>query len=665
MAISPLLYPEGDPRRKEYDDLMASPHICAQTKARLAAAAEPGSTVVGVGTHGDYDAIREQALGEARAGDAADDARQQAYDRLDAQRPPEVGGTGGVRGSDEVLDLAKPALDFFATWIDQVWNAGDGRRVDYMSTIWDRFHENRGIDFRAFCDEAADLARARDTVQQTMDAAQAELNTLFGQWQGAGATAARAKLDEGIKPDAQELLDHLDGALQFIPETLSAIHDVLRDKVDAALQLIRPTVAGAPLDTARAIARVAPGGPEHSPAEFDTAVAFFQAQWGVDLAEVGRNGAVGDAAVLAFVVPLCQAWCEQFTAEFRPLLDAFDELCRTANEAIDGHWHQLARFMDGYVNAFTQSGPVAKAPAAPQPTGGVPATASAGAPPAAAPSPTPTVAPPPPAPSPPPAPEPPAGAPTAPAATEPAAAPETVTDVPMPGDEPQTFTVARGGVELSFSEPGPEGTMTISLDDGSGTAKEFVLDFGASERGTAEPVPEGEQDPAPAEEPGPSDAVHRPGPDGVIHIEEGELRVAAEQPDGPDGATVVTVDDGTGEPATYTLTEDTGETDTEAAPGAEQATTPQAFTAGDLFSGEAGPEVSGAGLGTAPGGNEPAGAGVAGGAGGGGGGGASGDGERLSPAKRIALDLFGGDEAAVRISGSLDEGAERAVRFER
>src|SRR5699024_11859140 len=47
--------------------------------------------------------------------------------------------------------------------------------------------------------------------------------------------------------------------------------------------------------------------------------------------------------------------------------------------------------------------------------------------------------------------------------------------------------------------------------------------------------------------------VHRPEDDGRMRSDKGDVQSTAEQPDGPDGPTVVEVDDGSGEPTTYTL----------------------------------------------------------------------------------------------------------------
>lgn len=101
------------------------------------------------------------------------------------------------------------------------------------------------------------------------------------------------------------------------------------------------------------------------------------------------------------------------------------------------------------------------------------------------------------------------------------------------GDQ-DTMTVQHGDKEISITEPDKDGKMDITIEGEDGKAKDYKLDFG----------PEGAKD---------GEQVYKPGPDGKIHIEDGDLKITAEQPDGPDGPTVVTVDDGKGEPHTYTL----------------------------------------------------------------------------------------------------------------
>jgi hypothetical protein len=110
--------------------------------------------------------------------------------------------------------------------------------------------------------------------------------------------------------------------------------------------------------------------------------------------------------------------------------------------------------------------------------------------------------------------------------------------------------VEQGGKTFEMTEPDSDGKMDITVDDGSGTPKDFKLDWpdgNASDPGAVAGTDDGK---------GPDGAYH-PGPDGKIHIQDGDLQITAERPDGAAGPTVVTVDDGQGSPTTYTLGDDT------------------------------------------------------------------------------------------------------------
>ncbi len=120
-------------------------------------------------------------------------------------------------------------------------------------------------------------------------------------------------------------------------------------------------------------------------------------------------------------------------------------------------------------------------------------------------------------------------------------------------DAPGTLTVEQGEQTFTMTEPDDGGAMSITVEGGDGELGEYQLDFGTGETtgdesqgGAAEGFgPRGADETA--------QQVYRPGPDGKIHINDGDLRITAEQPDGPEGPTVVTVDNGKGEPVTYTL----------------------------------------------------------------------------------------------------------------
>lgn len=159
------------------------------------------------------------------------------------------------------------------------------------------------------------------------------------------------------------------------------------------------------------------------------------------------------------------------------------------------------------------------------------------------------------------------------------------------GDQ-DTMTVKHGDKQLSITEPNEDGEMGISIEDRNGKVEDYKLDLGA----------DGDRE---------------------IRIKDGDLRITAAQPLGPDGATVVTVRDGN-ETTTYVL----GEKDAVAAYNeharleAERDTATKATGSGrsDAGGSSSGSSAGGGAGGPAGGGAGGPGAGVGAGGGGGAGG---------------------------------------------
>src|SRR5699024_10727026 len=129
--------------------------------------------------------------------------------------------------------------------------------------------------------------------------------------------------------------------------------------------------------------------------------------------------------------------------------------------------------------------------------------------------------------------------------------------------------------------------MSITIDNGEGDPVEVKLDFGSSSDGELggegqQPGDEGGVVSGADQKIGPGGSgderqeaaapeVYRPDQDGTIHVERDGLAITAERPEGPDGPTTVTVEDGSGEPTTYTLGREAGEWNEEASGSAEGA----------------------------------------------------------------------------------------------
>ncbi|MFD6067746.1 MULTISPECIES: collagen-like domain-containing protein [Amycolatopsis] len=566
----------SEPTPAQIKEILNDPYVTQGTKDAL------------VLSFGGREEAYKKAVAERDANAAGDKkqaaATKQADKDLDSMSRPAAGGS--TTKSDQVLDLGKPALDFFSDWAEQVWNKMPDKpyEISYKTDIWDRFHENREINFQKMFDEVEDLGDAKKAVEQTQKDASAALSTLFHDWKGEGATAAKVKYEQRIQPDAKELIAQMDGAIKLVPSTIDKIYSALKLKVDETLKLRVDKVATAPLFTAKQVVEIANGKVDSKEKLMDVAYWLDSACPGNNLAERLRD----DDCKLNdenkdYAIGAAKQWLKgSFATEFGERFENFKKLCKNANETINTQYHELSRFMEDYTNPFPAPGSE-KPPADDGKgkdkggggdtgggTGGGSGTGSGGGSGSGG------------------------GASTPPAATVP--------ETPKPEDKPaegmnpvtgkpleldpetgkpypidpatgeaikdgidgqDTMTVQKGDNKIEMTEPDKDGKMDIKVDDGKGNEKDYKLDFDdpkGEEGKDGKPGEEGKdgefgpKGTVKEGEPGP-DGVYRPGPDGKIHIQDGNLKITAEQPQGPNGPTVVTVDDGKGEPTTYTLDE--------------------------------------------------------------------------------------------------------------
>ncbi|WP_092777742.1 hypothetical protein [Actinokineospora terrae] len=175
--------------------------------------------------------------------------------------------------------------------------------------------------------------------------------------------------------------------------------------------------------------------------------------------------------------------------------------------------------------------------------------------------------------------------PAMPQPTDPAAAvPETpqVPQVPPTG-APETVTITEGDRSISVQSPDGQGRVSVTVDDGTGKPKTYELDFGQSTPGALDPLTgkpvldpgtgQAGVDPATGRpvvdsvtgQPGVDPVTGRPvpgqdgvqhvqaGPDGKAVIHDGDLTITAERSATDPDTVKITVDDGDGEPVTYTV----------------------------------------------------------------------------------------------------------------
>ena len=520
-------------------------------------------------------------------------------------------GSTGYTTSDELLELAKDGLDTFHKFLPiDAQVPADSQHIDgpldYASDIRERYWEQAGIDFQKFLDDADALRKAHGTLSELRSSTEDDLNALYRDWTGDAANASYQKYSEDIDPPAKDLVSHVEGAAAVIERAVESVFNAVRSKAEEVTRLYSPTVGAATPEIAQKVVTLARG-------EFDSqdqvleVAAWIDAQCGTNIESTMRhdNCDLNDENK-QLVIRECKAWIrESWNVDlYDNLYSAFTSLCDSTKEAVDEAYTTLNKYLGEYSNDFPSDGAGQGDPQNPGAPGGShdpgidagagPGTGNGSG--AASGTGTSGVGG--------------SGAGTggpgggSGAGTSPSAPSMPKIDTPQPdldgltpgrrpdgrddgkpgagtpdvgdilgegsrddgtdgtadpgflrGDDEQgTLTVEQGDKKLEIGEPDAEGRMGITVDDGSGEPAQYELDFGTGDRdartaddGDAEGGEFGPQGGDPTEK------VYRPGPDGKIRIEDGNLTIVAEQPEGPDGPTLVTVDDGTGEPTTYTL----------------------------------------------------------------------------------------------------------------
>ncbi|MGW4489647.1 hypothetical protein ACWEOE_38160 [Amycolatopsis sp. NPDC004368] len=265
-----------------------------------------------------------------------------------ALRAPELGGVG-ARTADEVLAAAAPALDFFAQWAE-IWNAVAPVKIDPDQDVRQKFQDSAGLDFQTFLADATTLAHAHATLAATHADAATAVTTLFRTWQSPAAAAAESAF---AHPD--ELLDHLDAAAQLIPETMTHVFTALQTKVDEALQLCVPSVAGASLPVAHRIVALSEGRAVSQDDLLDLARWLDQTSPGNDLHDRVRDC---DPTANDYATRAARQWLTgPFVAEFHSRYTAFQGSCATATSTIDAHFRALTGFLSVPIEASTVEPP--------------------------------------------------------------------------------------------------------------------------------------------------------------------------------------------------------------------------------------------------------------------------------------------------------------------
>ncbi|MFL6122529.1 MAG: hypothetical protein ACJ73U_23275, partial [Actinophytocola sp.] len=108
---------------------------------------------------------------------------------IEGMQPPIEGATSGVRKSNEIFDLAKPALKLWEDFLpvnDKVPSDTLGRygKINLENDIKKRFDEQVGISFKNFLDDARRLRDAYTQLNTLNTDTQTELNKVYKDWSG-------------------------------------------------------------------------------------------------------------------------------------------------------------------------------------------------------------------------------------------------------------------------------------------------------------------------------------------------------------------------------------------------------------------------------------------------------------------------------------------------
>ncbi|MGY6656341.1 hypothetical protein ACXIZN_29650 [Amycolatopsis sp. TRM77291] len=512
--------------------------------------------------HEKYDA--NQATG--RQGD------RDALNR-DAAKTQEIAGraTETDPGCANSNDIMVPGLSgfkvyeiFHPLYVRALGLAGGGAAVS-LAELQRLYHEQDNIPFNLFKTSAEELTAVGTAVTGSAQDVSGKLGNSLGTWEGAAAEQARA-YQKAYSDKTGLVAEAFKAAGDGLLRTTASVGRFCREKVEWLQKWFTDNIDGATAQDIERIIRIADGSCSQN--DIIHCIKFLSIE-----AKDAFNDDAGDidqSTIDEVLKPQAVAWLKNvFLGWFGKHIENFQLVCKNTREAINGAWKAYFDSLGQVVeNPFADLGktpetggekPVEKP--AEKGGGGPPASGGGGPSPGASGGPgrmTPsnTVLPEPEKPEVP-------GQEKNPVTDKPLDL-DPATGEPYPIDprtgeaiktgtdavRPEPVTVEQGDRKISMAEPGADGKMGISVQDGTGQVKDYDLDFG-----------DGKATPDAAGGPAPRDGAEQrppatPGPDGKIHIADGGLKITAERPNGPDGPTLVTVDDGSGQPSKYTLGED-------------------------------------------------------------------------------------------------------------
>ncbi|GAA4540433.1 hypothetical protein [Amycolatopsis samaneae] len=523
-----------------------------------------------------YDRSRQGARDNDRKALNDDAARTQAIAGRATETDP------GCANSKEIFDRGLSAFKvyevFHPLYVAAVRAADAGGAVVSITELRRLYHEQDNIPFALFKAGADELAAVGAAVDNSSKDVAGKLRNSLGTWEGDAADQAR-EYQKAYSEKNKLVAEAFKAASEGQLRVLGSIARFCQDKVGWLQKWYTDKVGEATAQDIERIIRIADGSCSQN--DIKHCIRFLS----IDAKNAFNDdwGNLDQSTIDQVITPQAKKWlAEIFVAWFGKHIENFQLVCANTRNAVNGAWGKYFESLGNVAeNPYADLGKQTGEGKKPE-TGGVRVTGGGeknfggggdtGAQAEVGPMPKPPEMPKPP--KPPELPKPPEA---------PAQDTNPVTHQPLevdPGtgkpypidprtgaalksdvDKPETVTVQQGDHRISLAEPGQNGRMGIGVDNGAGH-KDYELDFGDGKRHGPPEGPAGavHHDTAARlaqqQQPEAAGQAYRPGPDGKIHIEDGNLKLTAERPDGPEGATVVTVDDGSGQPARYTLGED-------------------------------------------------------------------------------------------------------------
>ena len=419
-------------------------------------------------------------------------------------------GGQGVATSDELLDPGARGLRYFELFgpAFREWTGSGPDQVSDVHTVYD---ELRGIAFTKLRADAETLGGVHgDLTDITLDLS-TELGSLRSMWHGQAAEAADAYARSFVG-DGRSVLDELDEVATLIAERTQLVETAVLTRAQKVLDLGADDVQGVLPEQVAALIAIARKNLDHE-----------QLWSGRDIAPLTPLNAMPGMAdrnawwwntdlVTDSYAQVATQWLnEVFVADFTARYTLFTEVCGATKEDAAELWSQL---VDG-VNEMAE-----------QPFGNLDGGMQ-------------TL---------------PADAVTLPAGTDPVTLPAPVDTAPTQTDNGTgAITIGDGTRDLTLTRPDQDGRTKITIAHPDGTTTTHDVDLDGDPDTDPETVPDPGVDDESAETGADwADQHLMPDADGKVVIDDNGSTITVQQPD-PNGPVTVTVDDGTGEPTTYTL----------------------------------------------------------------------------------------------------------------